>query len=134
MSETVSNIAGPSTELAGAFPVHAEHPPLRVDESGTVRIGKGRITLDLIVEEFENGMSPEDMVQAYEVLKLPDVYGAIAYYLRHQEEVKAYIKRREAEADELERKIKATQKPLPTRAELLARRDASVNHDVAPGQ
>lgn len=42
-----------------------------------MRIGKSRITLALIVEEYENGMTPEDMVRAYDTLNLADVYGAI---------------------------------------------------------
>jgi hypothetical protein len=42
----------------------ADSAPLRTDEGGAVRIGASRVTLDLIVEQYENGMSPEDMVRA----------------------------------------------------------------------
>jgi hypothetical protein len=42
----------------------AERPPLRVDEGGAVRVGKSRISLDLVIEQYENGMMPEDMVRA----------------------------------------------------------------------
>src|SRR5688572_33322364 len=71
---------------AEALPLSSEAPPLRVDEGGVVRIGKSRVTLDLIVSQYENGFEPEDMVRAYDSLELADVHSAIAYYLRHREE------------------------------------------------
>src|SRR5580658_7618517 len=33
---------------------------LREDKGGAVRVGNGRITLDLIVAQYENGMTPEE--------------------------------------------------------------------------
>jgi uncharacterized protein (DUF433 family) len=104
------------------LPIHAERPPLRVEEGGVVRVGKSRIALDLLVREYENGMTPEDMVRAYDTLELADVYAALAYYLRHRAEVKAYLDCREEEAARL-RTLIESQAPLrPTKAELLARR------------
>ena len=58
------------------LPLHPDRPPLRVDEGGTVRVGKSRITLDLLVREYDSGMTPEDLVRAYDTLELPDVYAA----------------------------------------------------------
>src|SRR5215210_2403879 len=87
--------------------LHADAPPLKVEQGGVVRVGGGRISLDLIVEQYENGMTPEAMVRAYDTLNLVDVYAAIAYYLRHTDEVRAYLKRREAEAAALRAKIEA---------------------------
>ena len=78
-----------------------------MDEGGAVRVGKSRISLDLVVEQYENGMTPEDMVRAYDTLRLADVHAVIAYYLRHRDEVRAYLKRREEEAEALRAKIEA---------------------------
>jgi uncharacterized protein (DUF433 family) len=78
-----------------------------MDESGVVRVGAGRISLDLIVEQYENGMTPEDMVRAYDTLALSDVYAVIAYYLRHCDEVRAYLKRRNEQAAALQARIEA---------------------------
>ncbi len=36
---------------AETLPLHADRPTLRVDEGGAVRVGKSRISLDLVVEE-----------------------------------------------------------------------------------
>src|SRR6266513_3101229 len=95
------------TILANLLPLPTEAPPLRVDEGGAVRVGNSRVSLDLIVEQYENGMTPEDMVRAYDTLVLADVHAVIAYYLRHRDEVRAYLKRRKEEAKALRAKIEA---------------------------
>ncbi len=118
---------------AGALPLHAEYPPLRVSEGGAVRVGKSRINLDLVVEQYENGMTPEDMVRAYDTLELADVHAAIGYYLRHRDEVRAYLKRREAEAEALRAKIEAERRRV-SRRELLGRRTAMDKVDAQTGQ
>jgi len=42
--------------------LEAQPLPLRTDERSTVRIGKTRITLDLLIEAFESGDRPEEIV------------------------------------------------------------------------
>jgi uncharacterized protein (DUF433 family) len=111
-------------EESELLPLHADRPPLRVEEGAVVRVGKSRIALDLLVREYDNGMTPEDMVRAYDTLELADVYAAIAYYLRHRAEVKAYLDRREEEAARLRTLIESQGPPRPTKADLLARRRA----------
>ena len=119
--------------LAGPFPLHAEGPPLRVDEGGAVRVGKSRISLDLVIEQYENGMMPEDMVRAYDTLGLADVHAVIAFYLRHRDEVRAYLKRRAEEAEALRAKIEADHPRVP-REELLARCRARGTDHAPTGQ
>lgn len=106
--------------LATTLSLHADRSPLRVDQGGTVRVGKSRISLDLVVEQYENGMTPEDMVRAYDTLPLADAHAAIAYYLRHLDEVRGYLKQREAEAQVLRETIEA-ERPRVSREELLVR-------------
>jgi uncharacterized protein (DUF433 family) len=120
-------------EIKAELPLHADRPPLRVDEGGAVRIGKSRISLDLVVEQYENGMTPEDMVRAYDTLGLADVHAVIAYYLRHRDEVRAYLKRRGEEAEALRAKIEA-ERPRVSREELLARRSAREKANAPTGQ
>ena len=118
--------------LAKALPLDAYRPPLRVDEGGAVRVGSSRISLDLVIEQYENGMTPENMVRAYDSLALADVYAVIAYYLRHRDEVRAYLKHREEEADVLKAKIEADRPPA-SREELLERRNAREKADAPTG-
>jgi uncharacterized protein (DUF433 family) len=118
---------------AEALPLHADKPPLRVDDGGAVRVGKSRISLDLVVEQYENGMTPEDMVRAYDTLVLADVHAVIAYYLRHRDEVRAYLKRRADEAEALRAMIEA-ERPRASREELLARRSEREKANAPTGQ
>src|SRR6266581_4753998 len=50
-----------------------------------------RISLDSIVNAFGRGDSPETICQNFELIRLEEVYGAIAYYLANQAEIDAYL-------------------------------------------
>jgi uncharacterized protein (DUF433 family)/predicted RNA-binding protein with PUA-like domain len=124
----------PVTEEEGAILAQlAGVPPLRMDEGGAVRVGNTRISLDVIVEQYENGMAPEDMVRAYDTLVLADLYSVIAYYLRHRGEVRAYLMRRAEEAEALRAKIEE-ERPRISREELLARRRAREKAEALAGR
>jgi uncharacterized protein (DUF433 family) len=129
----VGSMFGDEISAEIGLPLHAERPPLRVDDCGAVCVGTTRVTLDLIVEQYENGMTPEDMVRAYDTLTLEDVYAVVAYFLRHRDEVRAYLDRREAEAQALRAKIDA-ERPRISRDELLARRSAGERTNAATGE
>ena len=96
--------------------------PLQWGDSGDIRVCGSRIFLDDIVRRFENGDSPEIIVQHYPTLPLADVYAVVAFYLRHRQEIDPYLRQRREEALELKKKIEGSQ---PWRAnlreELLAR-------------
>ena len=105
-------------------PIQADAVPLRHEEGGALRVGDSRVSLDTVVQEYENGADAEGIVNAYPTLRLADVYAVIAYYLRHQDEVNDYLRKRQAEADELRREIETRQPGRgELRAKLLARRD-----------
>jgi len=110
-----------------------EPPPLRADSGGVIRVGASRVALDLVVEQYENGMAPEDMVRAYDTLDLADAYAVLAYYLRHRAEVGAYLRRRRDEARTLRATIEA-EHPRVDRSELLARRGVSEGAHAPAGQ
>jgi uncharacterized protein (DUF433 family) len=99
--------------------------PLREDEHGAIRVGDTRVLLDLVIQEFRNGATPEGIVESYDALTLADVYAVISYYLRHSGEVDAYLDRREQEARAVRERIEASQPPRPNlRATLMARAKA----------
>src|SRR5581483_4489371 len=108
-------------------------PPLRLDPGGVVRIGNSRISLDQIIEHYEDGMTPEEMVRAHDTLVLADVYSVVAYYLRNHDEALAYLTRRGGEAAELRAKIEAN-RPRITREDLLARRSARKKNHAPTGK
>ena len=72
-----------------------EIPPLREDETGAIRVGNSRVLLEVVIRAFQDGASPESIVQQYSTLSLSDVYNTIGYYLRHQNAVETYLTQRE---------------------------------------
>lgn len=96
--------------------------PLRIDESGTIRVGDTRVLLDLVVHAFQAGCPPEEIVDRYPSLNVADVYAAIGYYLRHQKELDLYLEERERVAEALRAEIEAASDPH-LRDRLLARRN-----------
>lgn len=58
-----------------------------------------RIALDSIVYAFQQGLSPESIVQSFPLLSLEQVYGAIAFYLANRAEIDAYLTAEEAAFD-----------------------------------
>lgn len=121
------------TGQAMGLPLHTEFPPLRVHEGGVIRVGHSRVSLDSVVEQYENGMTPEDMVLAYDTLVLADVHAVLAYYLRHRDEVRAYLTGRAEEAEALRAKIEA-EHPRVSRSEMLARRSTREKADATAGK
>lgn len=93
-----------------------------------------RVSLDTIVEQYENGMSPKEMAEAYPTLDIADIHKVIAYYLRHRDQVQAYLKYREEKAAALRVRIEAEHPRNISRAELVARRAAKENGNASPGQ
>lgn len=58
-----------------------------------------RVSLDSIVYAFLSGQSAEAIAQAFPVLSLEQVYGAITYYLAHRDDVDRYLEGRQQEFD-----------------------------------
>ena len=79
--------------------------PLRIDKYGVLRVGGTRLTVDLVIEAFNRGDSPQEIVDQFPVVTLADVYGVIAYYLAHKDQLDAYLSERETAAQELQRDI-----------------------------
>ena len=63
------------------------------EREGNYYVADTRISLDSIVYAFRRGESPETICQNFELLRLEDVYGAIAYYLANQASVDAHLVR-----------------------------------------
>ena len=107
------------------FSAQAEAPPLREDATGALRVGDSRVLLELVIRAFQDGATPETIVQRYSTLALPDVYAVIAYYLRHRAEVETYLARREQIGSDLQKQLESQQGTLEEiRARLLKQRQS----------
>ncbi len=99
-----------------------EAPPFQQDATGSIRVGKTRVLLELVIRAFLDGASPETIVQQYSTLTLSDTYSTIAYYLRHQEAIEAYLIQREQLAEKVYQRIQDIQPDMNLlRSRLLAR-------------
>src|SRR5256885_17061382 len=85
--------------------LYADPVPLRVDDTGTIRAGQSRVTLDVLLQYWRLGMRPEEIARGLDTLTLADVHGALAYYFRHQTEMDHYLRSREEEAEQLRKQI-----------------------------
>ena len=62
-----------------------------------------RVSLDSMVYGFLEGESPETILDNFPTLTLEQVYGAIAFYLGHQAEIDAYLKKKAIAYEEARR-------------------------------
>src|SRR5689334_8095845 len=96
---------------------------VRQNADGAFRVGKLDLSLDSVVIAFQQGQSPESIQQMYPALTLDEVYGAIAFYLANESEVKEYLARQ----DELWENLReqSLSNPSPVAARLRAQKQAS---------
>jgi uncharacterized protein (DUF433 family) len=97
-------------------------PPLRVDEDGVVRVGQTRVTLDVLVYEFLDGATADQIADNYPSIGLGEAHAAIAYYLEHRTELDGYLQQRRREAEDLGARIDAHPSSRALRERLLARK------------
>lgn len=111
--------------------VHSAEPvPIKADSDGVLRIGDTRVLLDTVVTAFNLGSTPEEIVFAYDTLRLEDVYLALGYYLRHRPELDPYLMERQRRGEENRAKAEAMSPWSEIRERLLARKQRQ--SDAAP--
>jgi uncharacterized protein (DUF433 family) len=106
--------------------LQSEAPPIHRDATGALRVGQSRVLLELVIRAFEDGATPEAIAQRYSTATLADVYATIAYYLKHKDDVVAYLAEREREAQHVQHKLQGRQGDLAAlRSRLLARQNTT---------
>jgi uncharacterized protein (DUF433 family) len=105
-----------------AIIIQPEAPPLHQDASGALRVGSSRVLVELVLRAFQDGATPEAIAQRYPTATLADIYAVIAYYLRHRQELEAYLAEREQRAQAVRQRIERHQGDLADlRRRILAR-------------
>lgn len=107
-----------------AAAIEPEPVPLTRDTAGRLMVIGTRVPLDTLVAAFARGESPESIHESYPTVALADVYAVLAYYLRHPQDVEAYLAEREQAGVEVQARIEAAYPPDGLRAKLLARLDS----------
>ncbi len=93
--------------------------------NGAYYVAGTRIGLDVVIREFRDGRSADEIFDAYASIgSLSKVYGAITFILEHPQEIDSYLKSQ----DEKWEAFKTSNPPSPDMIERLerARRDLSV--------
>ena len=75
--------------------------PYIEERNGGLYVAGTRVSLDSVVIPFQEGASPEKIVQSFSTLKLSQVYGAIAYYLENEQAINEYVAEGEREFERL---------------------------------
>ena len=94
---------------------------LTITADGVVVVSGTRVSLDLIIAAFTSGATAEEIAQQYPTVHLADVYAAITYYLRHRDEVDAYIAQRRQQAEHVRAENEGRLEPHGIRDRLAAR-------------
>ncbi|MGO9260866.1 MAG: DUF433 domain-containing protein [Bryobacteraceae bacterium] len=79
------------------------------ERNGGYYVAGTRVSLDSIVQCFNEGLSPEAILAEFETLTLAQVFGAITFYLESQPAIDAYCVRQKQRFEGLRR----TSAPLP---------------------
>jgi hypothetical protein len=95
--------------------------PLREDPPGVFRVGNSRVLLELVLRAYKRGESPEGIVRSYRTLCLADVYAVVTRFLANPAPFEEYLRQSDAQAEAVRRQIEASQRPGPTKEELLDR-------------
>lgn len=106
-------------------PVEALPVPITMDAHGIIKIGDTRVTLRTVVGAFNNGATPEEILQKYPTLQLGDVYAVVTYYLRERETVDKYIAEQREKSAKFRDEIEAHFPPDGIRERLLARKQVT---------
>lgn len=95
-----------------------EHHYIEYRDGGYWIRGK-RVSLDSVVYQWREGLSPETIRECYPVLTLTEVYGAITFYLENQEAIDAYLIQAAEEEEVIANKIRATYPDIHLRMDAL---------------
>ena len=99
-----------------------ESIPLTVGPDDVIYVGETRVTLDTVVEAFQDGTTPEEIGYQYPSLDLADVYAVVGYYLHHRTQVENYLQQRREQAERIRQQNERQFPPDGVRARLLSRR------------
>jgi uncharacterized protein (DUF433 family) len=110
----------------------AEAPPLTMLPNGAIRVRGTRVSLDSVIYAFDEGDTPEEIMDSFSTLKLADIYAVIAFYLRHRDEVQAYLEESRQKAEEIRREMEERFPQNGLRERLLARRAEMLKQKQTP--
>jgi uncharacterized protein (DUF433 family) len=98
-----------------------ESIPLVTGADGVIRLDGTRITLETVVAAFREGATAEEIAQQYPSASLADIYQVIGYFLRHSNDLEAYLAQRQQHTTDARRANESNWPPDGIRDRLLSR-------------
>ena len=91
-----------------------------------IRIKGTRVGIEIVVEKFLDGSSPDEIRRQHPHLTLKQIYGTITYYLFNKETIDAYIAAGQKQAEEAYEEQRKNPPPGVARLmEIKAQREAA---------
>src|SRR5205807_9276447 len=75
-------------------------------DGDSYRITGTGVSLDSVVCDYLSGLSPESIADNFDTLTLEQVYGAITFYLSHQNEVEQHLMQNRTKFNALRKKAR----------------------------
>lgn len=87
------------------------------ERNGGYYVAGTRISLDSIIQCFNEGLSPDAIHEEFETLTLTQVFGAITFYLENQPAIDSYRNRQKTRFDAVRRRSSPVPAELRERIE-----------------
>ena len=85
---------------------------VQVGQVEAYQIDTTRVSLDSVIYSWLQGDSPETIADNFSALTLEQVYGAIAFYLAHQDKIDEYLRQGEAQSEQLKQQWRTNNSAL----------------------
>ena len=103
--------------------------PYIENRNGGLYVAGTGVSIESVVIRFQEGASPEKIVNSFPTLKLSQVYGVIAYYLENEKAIEDYIHEGDREFDGSASPLSQTNPTLFSRLEAARRQTGSSVRD-----
>ena len=95
------------------------------ERNGGLYVAGSGVSLDSVVIRFQEGASPDKIVQSFPTLKLSQVFGVLAYHLENETIINDYIAEGEREFEQSAVPLSQTNPELFARLEAVRRQMGS---------
>ena len=75
--------------------------PLHRDSAGAIRVGSGRVLLEVVARAFRGGRTAEEISSAFDSVSLAEVYAVLAWCLANPDDLDRYLAQVEGESERI---------------------------------
>ncbi|BFU91510.1 MAG: hypothetical protein NTAFB01_26970 [Nitrospira sp.] len=79
---------------------------------GVIRVAGTRVSLDSVIQAFQDGATPEEICLDFPSLGLAKVYSVLAYHLTHRETIDAYLLAKQPLSETTRQELQARHSPF----------------------